>query len=369
MGESGNIVTDPAYNLELWQPNDLVGSNIYRERPSLNTRSWTFTNLVPNTQYEVKLYANRQTDRPVDYLTVRTESPAAPTPFAPTMTLSSSGTTVTVSGTAGSYTSYIQLYVNNSYRVTRYALAGESYTYSFSGSYNTTYTVLATPYNSDGVPGSQASRTIITGSEPLPDPPPAPSGLNMYASTETTASFAWNDTPRASKYAMEIWQGNSLAVPGDYNITGTTKTFTGLSPGVSYVVKLYGWNEGGNGAAISYHFSLGYARPNNFGWTITKARGQTYRLENGRFVDLVSYDEFLAFRQRINDFRRYEGKPQYVFTNVARNTVLSYTLYNQLNNSINDMAPPTRPPGERTSGAADVPGLLNGVRNSLNSIT
>lgn len=370
MGESGNIVTDAYYNLELWQDDEgPEGTAVFKSYTiPLTARSHTFYNLKPGTHYLVKLYANRQKDRAIDRHWTKTLEPSNPTPGTPTLNVSANGNQISISGSKGSNTDYIRIYVDDTRVWNLYVRNSSTYSVTYNGNYSTRYKITAEPTNTWYV-GSTVTRYITTGSEPLPDPPPAPTGLNMYDSGETWASFAWNAAPRADKYAMEIFRGNNL-VPGmyDYNIFQRTKRFTGLSPGILYTAKLYGWNPGGNGTPAYLDFTLGYSRPSNFSWDITKARGRSYSLGNGRFTNLVSYDEFQSFRQRINDFRRYKGLSSYTFTNVGINTILSAALYNQLHYAINAMNPPTSTPGVKSSGASDVAGLLNGLRNSLNSI-
>ncbi|WP_424236306.1 fibronectin type III domain-containing protein [Bhargavaea ginsengi] len=369
MGESGNIVTDSYYNLEVWQDDEgPEGTLIFSSyRIPLNDRSRTFTNLIPGTHYLIKLYANRQKDRAIDRHWVKTLDPSNPVPGTPTLSLSlRNDRDVYISGTIRSDTTHLEVYVDDVRRWTLYVATSSTYGVTYYGNYNTRYKIHVIPKNSWHT-GSTVTRYITTNPEPPPDPPPAPSGFNIYNQGETWASFAWNTTARAEKYAMEIFQGNTL-IKYDYSIYNTVKTFDGLSPGVQYMAKLYGWNTGGNGTPVSFYFTLGYSRPPNFSWVVTKARGRSYNLVNSQYTNLVTYDEFIAFRQRVNDFRRYKKLDTYTFTNIGRNSVLTATLYNQLNTAIGAMSPPTSTPGARSSGASDLPGLLNGLVTSLNSI-
>src|SRR5690606_6889713 len=123
-----------------------------------------------------------------------------PVPGQPSLSVSvSNRSNLSISGVVGSNTDYINIYVGGSRQWRLYVKNSSTYSVTYYGSYNTTYTVEAEATNSYHT-AARASRTVTTLGPPPPDPPPAPSGLNMYDSGETWASFAWNSVSSAEKY-------------------------------------------------------------------------------------------------------------------------------------------------------------------------
>lgn len=360
------------YNIELYYGPDeygdpVEGKQIYGISPS--ARGYNFTGLSAGRLYHVKLYSKNSAQQTIKIERVNFSTLSNnPVPGTPSLSVSvTDRRNLFISGYKGSDTDYIEIYINGTRQWNMYMGSESYFSVTYYGSYSTTYTVMVQGRNSWNT-GSSRSTTVTTLSAPPPDPPATPTNFNIYNSGETWASFAWNAVPNATSYSLEIWQGNSLAVPGHYGFNDRTRTVTGLSPGVSYMAKVYANNDGGSGAAVTFWFELGFSRPANFDWTKPKVKGSQYRIQNGRYIDLISYDELIAFRQRINDFRRHKKLAAYSFTPVFRNGDFTDDHYNELNEAIADMAPPTLTPGRRSSGPVDMVGLLNGLRNSLNSI-
>lgn len=82
----------------------------------------------------------------------------------------------------------------------------------------------------------------------------------------------------------------------------------------------------------------------------------------------VSAAEWNDFASRIDSFRKYKGLGSYGFTTASSGGDFYYWIFNQAVNGISAMSPPTPPPSTVSSGQTVTAYMLNGLRDSLNSI-
>lgn len=214
--------------------------------------------------------------------------------------------------------------------------------------------------------GSNRVETTQAYTESVYIPPPSdPTNFRVYDRDVGAIAFAWNGSSGATGYTLEIYHtATGNFIDGWYNFWGTSLWATGLVNGVTYDAKLYAVNDGGNSSGTwLYGIKAGYARPSNWVWEVTKTRGASYSLVNKNVTNLVTHSEIIAFQSRINEFRLYKNLDVAPFSSRSRGQVFTSTMYNELRSAIIAMSPPTQP-----STSSNLIDLLNGLRNSLNSI-
>lgn len=252
---------------------------------------------------------------------------------------------------------------------------------------NQNYNITGTSFNANGLvegvyydlklyavnAGGNSTPTWLYGKRagiPLPDPPATPTNFRLYDNINNSLALAWNSASGASNYVIEVYHaatGNiqNIYNNANYNITGTSFLADGLVNGVTYDVKLYASNAGGNSIATwLYGVRAGKNRPANFSWVSAKTRGASYSISNKNVTNLITRSEVIALQTRINEFRLYKGLTSTSFPSRTVGEVFTSTVYNQLKNAITAMNPPTSP-----SSSTNLIDLLNGLRDSLNSIT
>ena len=107
---------------------------------------------------------------------------------------------------------------------------------------NTEYTFTITPSNTSGNGPSTTSDPITT----LPSPPEAVTGFVASNPTETTVDLAWDPSLDASLYSIV-----SDPPTTTQTTSGTTLTFTGLTPDQEYTFTITPSNASGNGPSTT----------------------------------------------------------------------------------------------------------------------
>lgn len=190
--------------------------------------------------------------------------------------------------------------------------------------------------------------------------------------TATSATMSWSSHGVSGNvvldYNVEVFRSSESAgnlVFSSYGISSSARSqsISGLSSGTTYVFKLYSNRQLGDKVVERVTTATGTARPSNFSWTIPKVRGNSYSIVSGKVTNLVSRSEIVAFENRINDFREYKGLSAYTFSSKSVGQSVDTAMYNSWKNAITAMSPPTSP-----STSTNLIDLLNGLRNSLNSI-
>ena len=208
-----------------------------------NARRHTFTGLTAGTSYTFKLVGNNNVgDSEVATLTDSTLS-TTPAPAAPTG-LSTSGitqTAITLSWTKSSGATAYKVQVDSG----AVATLGDVATHTFTGlTANTQYTLKVIASNSGG--DSAAASTSASTLAALPNAPAAPTGLSTSGITQTAITLSWTKSSGATAYKVQVDSG-AVATLGDV----ATHTFTGLSAGTTYTLKVIASNSGGDSAAAS----------------------------------------------------------------------------------------------------------------------
>lgn len=368
-GTSGNLVS--YYFLEVYRGSESSSNLVDSARNiSSSTRSHTFRGLSSDTNYLIKLWSRNSSNQTikVERQQIRTQ-PGAPS--RPTLSTSVSGRTVEIWGYAGSNTSQVRLFTSGMSPSSEIFYTGSNGYYSTTrtGNWNTSYEIHAR-----GERGSDQSTTVtsyVSIGSPPPEPPDTPTNFRVYDRTSTTLGFAWNTVPRANRYVLEIYRSsNDTLVWDSRNIRGGSVWSGTLTRGVSYYAKLYASGDGGNSRpTYIYSLSVGYERPRDWSWITPKTKGRGYNIRGGYWDDLVTYDELVSFRDRINAFRQYKELSSYSFSSISKGQVFTATMYNQMETAISSMSPPTSTYGQQSSGSSrSIDELLNRLRDSLNSI-
>lgn len=108
----------------------------------------------------------------------------------------------------------------------------------------------------------------------------------------------------------------------------------------------------------------GVPRPSNWAWYSTKSSGSP--------TTNLTASEWASFIQRINDFyyyKFYSGYPWSHNVGISSGGVFTAGMFNEARNAISSMSPSISPPSSVSSGQVVYASLLNGLRDSLNSIS
>ncbi|MDL2300869.1 DUF6531 domain-containing protein, partial [Lachnospiraceae bacterium OttesenSCG-928-D06] len=185
-----------------------------------------FTGLQANTSYTYAIRSNG-VGGSSGYGRTITIMTAPSQPAAPTTSVTSSEVTLIWNSVSGA-TSYDILFDGVTYRVN-----GTSKTISGLLE-NTNYTYSICSNNADGSSTYSVVKTVTT----LPNRPSVPTNVAATATINTVA-VSWLAVTGAISYDI-LFNGNV------YNVQGTNRTFTGLTPGTNYTFQVCAKNAGGN---------------------------------------------------------------------------------------------------------------------------
>ncbi len=201
----------------------------------------TFTGLSANTQYTLKVIASNSGGDSAAASTSASTLAALPNaPAAPTG-LSTSGitqTAITLSWTKSTGATAYKVQVDSGTVTT----LGDVATHTFSGlSAGTSYTLKVSASNSGG-----DSTAATVSASTLPNAPAAPTGLTTSGITQTAITLSWTKSTGATAYKVQVDSG-TVTTLGDV----ATHTFSGLSAGTSYTLKISASNSGGDSTAAT----------------------------------------------------------------------------------------------------------------------
>lgn len=177
-------------------------------------------------------------------------------------------------------------------------------------------------------------------------------------------SYLW-DTDQYN-YAYVAVNGNSTSPvyppsPIGSGYTTGWGSISGLQPNTTYTAYGYVNTPSGTYATGSYTFTtLPPPRPSNFSWTYSKTSGGDFNLLASEWNNLIS---------KVNDFRQYKGLSSYSFTTASSGADFAAFYFNQAVTAISAMSPPTSSPSSVSSGQDIYASYLNGLVDSLNSIS
>lgn len=187
--------------------------------------SQTVTGLSANSSYTYQLRSNNGNGSST-YSASKTIKTTPLPPASPSVSATKNSVTLSWSAVTGA-TSYDVLFDGSTYRVTG------PYKTITGLTPGTSYTYAIRVNNADGSSSYSASRTIAT----TPNPPIMP--LNVSAtSTVNSVTINWGASSGATGYKL-------LFDNKTYDVTGTTKTFTGLAANTSHTYRICAVNTGG----------------------------------------------------------------------------------------------------------------------------
>lgn len=207
--------------------------------------------------------------------------------------------------------------------------------------------------------------------------PTASGSITISSTTATSITLRLASISQATSYVV-VWRPVSTsALTGRTTTSSLTVTITGLQPGTEYVFNYYGKNSDGNGPYMSSgkHATTLPARPKYWSWTsgLVSAKPATNALSPGD--DIPAYltaAGWTAFTQNIKDVYSYRTGSSYSGTlsdGGNGTTKLSAAMVNEAITAIGTMTSSYLPSKTTPNVTKLSASLLNGLADSLNSIT
>ncbi|MCY3833958.1 MAG: fibronectin type III domain-containing protein, partial [Chloroflexi bacterium] len=254
-GLQTSAITHNSITLAWTKSNGATGYKVQANSGAVTTlgdvATYTFSGLTANTAYTLKVIAsNRGGDSAAASASATTLTTPPAAPAAPTG-LQTSGVTktaITLSWTKSTGATAYKVQANSGAVTT----LGDVATYTFSGlTANTAYTlkVIASNRGGDSAAASVSAST-------LPNAPAAPTGLQTSGIKKTAITLSWTKSTGATGYKVQANNG-AVATLGDV----ATHTFSSLSAGTRYTLKVIATNAGGDSAAASVSASTLLAAP------------------------------------------------------------------------------------------------------------
>lgn len=224
--------------------------------------------------------------------------------------------------------------------------------------YDTTYWIEAILYGPGGISG-WVRLSFTTGPAPIVVGTPTVTLSDFKNNTITvnwtTASNAWYYEVQYKKTTSSTW------IYSAQSQSDNSHEVSGLEPVTDYHFRVRGYqgNTYGSWSTVVIGRTLSNA-PTAFGWTYPKITDGEYNL---------TANEWNALAAKINQWRTYKNLSSYPFTTAAFNAVFFATIFNEARTAISSMNPLVSLPAARSSGNDVTASALNGLRDSLNSIT
>lgn len=205
----------------------------------------------------------------------------------------------------------------------------------------------------------------------------APEWDCMVTATTITARVTDKGEYSYFSWSLRDTEGNVLQPATAYS-TATSKTYSGLTPNTTYRVYL-SWSHSTVGEG---NYNYNYAktleetadRPPDWTWTSTVAANAEVPLTQGadgtylaKYLTAAEWDGFIA---RCIAFAKYLGM---TVTGTQISTTPGAAMeasdVNAVIDLLNTMLPPVSPPAKVAAGDVISAATINGLKNSLNSIT
>ena len=291
--------------------------------------TYNFTGLNANTSYTLQVRAKNTGGESTAASVSATTQATTPATLAAPTSLQTSGITQTAITLTWTKSTGATSYEMNGGALSGWTDAGDVSTYTFSGlSANTSYTLQVRAKNSGA-----NSAAVSVNANTLPNAPAAPTGLTTSGITETAITLSWTKSAGATAYKVQVDSG-AVQTLGDV----ATHTFTGLSAGTSYTLKVIASNSGGDSAAATVNAStsntqqLGALSPPT-GLTATGILLDSITLGWTKSTGATAYK---VRKNGDSAWTTLGDVDSYVFTGLSSNT--SYTLEVKASNSDGDTA-------------------------------
>ena len=199
----------------------------------------------------------------------------------------------------------------------------------------------------------------------------------MVTATTITARVTDKGEYSYFSWSLRDTEGNVLQPATAYS-TATSKTYSGLTPNTTYRVYL-SWSHSTVGEGnynYNYAKTLGETadRPPDWTWTSTVAANAEVPLTQGadgtylaKYLTAAEWDGFIS---RCIAFAKYLGM---TVTGTQISTTPGAAMeasdVNAVIDLLNTMLPPVSPPAKVAAGDVISAATINGLKNSLNSIT
>ena len=228
----------------------------------------------------------------------------------------------------------------------------------------------------DYSPGQSVASNLITS--------------DLYAMYSNECSITYNSNGGSGSMTKQTGTGYYNAFGTYEGATFTIKDCTFTPPSGK---KFDSWNAKSDGSGTEYssggtlttNYNVVFyaiwvkARPSNWTWTttgISKGSDMNYSQSGTTITPKpLTAKEWLAFMNRVKEFYTYKGKTvDSTYWNRAVNGVTSgspmtATQANGARYLISQLSPPTSVPASVSSGTVITAAFINGLKNSLNSIT
>ena len=199
----------------------------------------------------------------------------------------------------------------------------------------------------------------------------------MVTATTITARVTDKGEYSYFSWSLRDTEGNVLQPATAYS-TATSKTYSGLTPNTTYRVYL-SWSHSTVGEGnYNYNYAKTLeetaARPADWAWNstvavnaavpVTQASDGTYL---AKYLTAAEWDGFIS---RCIAFAKYLGMTV-TGTQISTTpgTAMEASDVNAVIDLLNTMLPPVSPPAKVAAGDVISAATLNGLKNSLNSIT
>jgi len=329
-----------------------------------------------NTTYNYRLWQAKSDNSysvvPSSFSTFTTgdypNTPSAPTSGSPPRI--DGGLNISWSSTTGcdKYDLYYENYADIDFV---YNITGT--TYQITGlEYGSAYDIAIRGVSNGEEPDSDWSSeySIITA----PKMPSCSKSADTSSITLNFSGFSGNWTRVVVQYSTDLSYGTTVNI--DYPSTSTTINSLSSDTEYNFKVSIYYDNGGaiyavdssGNTDYLYFSKSTTPVRPSNWSWTTTIVQGGDLYSVSGKNLYVMPATEWNAFTTRINDFRHYCDLSDYSFTSISSDSDFTADVFNEVCEAIDDCNPITFVPTDVNAGEDISASLLNGIKDSLNSI-
>lgn len=192
-------------------------------------------------------------------------------------------------------------------------------------------------------------------------PPSSPTNFRVYDRGPGYIGATWNSVYDANGYSIEAYHAaNGSLQYSAYGFSGTSRILDGLISGVSYNLKVWAFNDGGNSSGVwLYGVKAGNTRPSNWSAFSNYTSGQNIS---------ISASTWNSFIERIKEFYTYRdlSPNTFSFTTAYSGNQITATQINQARSAISYLGPSV--PSVVSPGGTANASTLVGLQTSLNNV-